>query len=75
MSLIKNNRSEKYPEMKLNPITLTFSDECKYLEKDFLRDYAAQSIKYIRLAFLLGLFLYSIFGILDGVLVPENSTC
>lgn len=69
---VKKDDLEGFPVMRLNPLNLTFAGEWTHLEKNFLRDYTAKSIKYIRLAFLLGLFFYSIFGILDAILMPEK---
>ncbi len=63
---------EEFPVMTINPLNLTFSDECKHLEQSFLNNYAAQSIKYIRQAFWVGIFFYSIFGILDAIIAPEK---
>jgi signal transduction histidine kinase len=69
---IEKNDLEEFPVMRLNPLNLTFAGEWTQLEQIFLRDYTSKSVKYIRLAFLLGIFLYSIFGILDSILMPEK---
>lgn len=53
---IKKNDLVEYPVMKLNPLNLTFAGEWAHLEQNFLSDYAAKSVKLIRLAFLLGIF-------------------
>jgi signal transduction histidine kinase len=49
-------------------LTLSFRG---YLEKDFLESYIQNSLRQVRIALLLGLCLYCIFGILDAWLVPE----
>lgn len=69
---IKKNDLVEYPVMRLNPLNLNFAGEWAHLEHNFLRDYAAKSVKTIRLAFLLGIFFYSLFGILDAILMPEK---
>ncbi len=68
----KKDGPEEFPVMKINPLDLTFSDECKHLEQSFLHDYATHSIKYIRQAFGVGIFFYAIFGILDAIIAPEE---
>ena len=54
--------------MNTNPVTLSFP---KDLEKDFFEEYFIKSLRHVRLALLLAIFFYSIFGILDAILVPE----
>lgn len=54
---------------EMNPITLSFpGDE----EHRFYEDYVQKSIKHVRVAALLGVFLYTIFGILDALVFPEG---
>lgn len=75
MGLEKNQLPEELkssPEMKLHPISLSFSGDWKHLEKEFLYSYNSKSVKYIRLAFLFGIFFYSIFGFLDAVMAPDK---
>ncbi|MCK4789160.1 MAG: PAS domain S-box protein, partial [Desulfobacteraceae bacterium] len=55
-------------EIKANLFTLSFPED---LEKAFLDDYFQKSLRHVRIALLLGLFFYGIFGILDAWLVPE----
>ena len=55
-------------DIKINLITLSFS---KDLEDDFLEEYFQKSLRHVRLALLLAIFFYGIFGILDAWLVPE----
>jgi class 3 adenylate cyclase len=58
--------------MKLNPITLSFSGELASVEEKFLDDYFIRSINQMRFSLLLGIFFYAIFGILDAELSPET---
>jgi len=53
---------------QVNWLTLSFP---KNLEKAFQDSYFRNSLRQVRIALLLGLFLYSVFGILDAWLVPE----
>ena len=55
-------------EIKLNYFTLSFPTE---LEQEFRRSHFRKSIRHVRIALLLALFIYGIFGILDAMLVPE----
>jgi hypothetical protein len=52
---------------RINWVTLSFSGD---LEKRFLESYFQDSLKQVRIALLMGLFLCSIFGFLDAWLVP-----
>jgi len=54
--------------LDLNPITLAFRD---YYEQEFLEKYFRDSIVQFRLAFALIIVLYSVFGVLDSLMVPE----
>ena len=62
------NRINPQSNFRLNFLTLSFGG---YLEKDFLENYIQNSLLQVRIALLLGLCLYCIFGILDAWLVPE----
>jgi PAS domain S-box-containing protein len=53
--------------VSVNFLTLSFP---KALEKEFLSDYYLKSIKHVRLAILLAVFFYSLFGILDAWMAP-----
>jgi len=55
-------------DFRINFITLSFPGA---LEDDFLADYFKKSLKHVRIALLLAIFFYSIFGLLDAWLVPE----
>jgi signal transduction histidine kinase/ActR/RegA family two-component response regulator len=58
-------------EMKLNPVTLSFSGDFKALETEFQRDYYQKFLKQIRYSVLLAICFYGLFGILDAKLIPE----
>jgi two-component system cell cycle sensor histidine kinase/response regulator CckA len=58
--------------MKLNLLTLKFSENSSKLEAPFLSDYYRVSLPHIRISLVLGALLYSAFGILDAVLMPEH---
>ena len=56
-------------DVEVNWLSLAFPDK---LEKDFLKDYLDKSLIHTRVALLLAIFFYGIFGILDAWLVPEE---
>ena len=58
--------------MKLNLLTLKFSGDSSKLEAPFLSDYYRVSLPHIRISLVLGALLYTIFGILDALLMPEQ---
>ena len=62
------NTSLSSESFKLNWLTLSFSGE---LEKVFLDNYFKNSLWHVRIAFLMGVFLYGFFGFLDAWMVPE----
>jgi PAS domain S-box-containing protein len=55
-------------DFRLNFFTLSFSE---VLENEFLADYFEKSLKHVRIALLIAIFFYSIFGLLDAWLAPE----
>ena len=55
-------------EIKVNLITLSFPRE---LEEAFLEDYFQRSLRHVRIALLLAIFFYGIFGILDAWIAPD----
>ena len=63
--VLSSNRADKF---RINWLTLSFSDD---LEKAFQDKFFQNSLRQARFAFLLAIFFYSIFGILDAWLVPE----
>ena len=56
-------------DIKLSWFSLAFPVK---LEKDFLQDYLNKSLIHTRVALLLAIFFYGIFGFLDAWLVPEE---
>jgi signal transduction histidine kinase len=61
----KTNSADYY---RINWLTLSFSGD---LEKTFQDGFFQNSLRQARIAFLLAIFFYSIFGVLDAWLVPE----
>ncbi|UCF91969.1 MAG: PAS domain S-box protein [Desulfobacterales bacterium] len=55
-------------EFNLNLFTLSFPPET---EKAFQKEYFTKSIRHVRIALLLAIFMYGIFGILDAWIAPE----
>ena len=55
-------------EMGLNRVTLSFPDE---REEVFLQKYYSDSLRQFRVAFVLVIALYGVFGFLDSVMVPD----
>jgi hypothetical protein len=56
---------------ELHPITLRFVDQ--RLGDSFQRDYFRDNLPYIRLAHVLGIFMWAVFGILARYLVPNDA--
>jgi signal transduction histidine kinase len=54
--------------IKINWLKLTFP---KDLEEEFLTDYNQKSLRHIRIALIIAIFFYGIFGFLDAGLFPE----
>ena len=57
--------------MNLHPVTLRFSGSDTQLEGEFQRYFFVHSLPVFRWGFVFGIFLYSIFGILDAMFMPE----
>ncbi len=55
-------------DVKVNWLTLSFPEK---LEKEYAVDYSNKALKHTRVAIVLAIFFYSIFGLLDAWLVPE----
>lgn len=58
-------------EPELHPITLRFVDQ--RLGDSFQRDYFRDNLPYIRIAHVLGIFMWAVFGILARYLVPDDA--
>ena len=57
-------------EMQLKLLTLSFRDESRFLEKEFLKDYYLKFINQVRISLFIAIIFYSLFGILDAELIP-----
>ena len=55
---------------KINPLTLRFLD-CE-LEQEFFDDYFEKVVRQVRIAIVVGIFLYGIFGVLDAFIIPDS---
>jgi signal transduction histidine kinase len=55
----------------MQTLTLRFRD--RELEKDFLESFYERTLPTVRMALLVGLFLYSIFGVLDRYIIPART--
>ena len=62
------NTTNSADNYRINWLTLSFSGD---LEKAFQDGFFQNSLRQARIAFLLAIFFYSIFGVLDAWLVPE----
>jgi len=62
------NTPSSSDNFKINWLTLSFSGD---LEKAFLDKYFQNSLWHVRMAFLMGVFLYGFFGFLDAWMVPD----
>jgi diguanylate cyclase (GGDEF)-like protein len=58
--------------MKLNPLTLKFSEDSSTLEIPFLSDYGRGSLLHVRISLVLGALLYAAFGGLDAAIMPQQ---
>ena len=56
-------------DFRINFFTLSFTED---IEKDYHRDQFRKSIQQIRLALVLGILFYGLFGILDFIMFPES---
>ena len=58
--------------MQLRWHDLRFTGPCAHLEAPFKATYIANSLGHVRLAAVLGLSLFVVFGVLDAMLIPEH---
>lgn len=65
---LRLTRNLSVTEMNINLISLTFEGG---LEKQFQKDYFKSSIRLLRISFILGVVYYSVFSILDWIIIPE----
>jgi signal transduction histidine kinase len=59
-------------EMTYNLFTLSFTGEWEHLEPEFIKSHFRESLTRIRIAVLIAMFFYSIFGFLDAIIVPDQ---
>lgn len=58
--------------MTYNILTLSFNGEWEHLEPEFIKSHFRESLVRIRVAILIAMFFYSIFGFLDAIIVPDQ---
>lgn len=56
-------------DTRMHPVTLRFTHD---LEREFQEEYYASTLPVVRLSMVLGILLYSIFGVLDTLIAPEQ---
>ncbi|RLC29033.1 MAG: hypothetical protein DRH32_08030 [Deltaproteobacteria bacterium] len=59
------NQVDSPKQMRVNPITLSFTKECAHLEKTFTRVYQEKSVALLRYAIIIALVTWSSIGFLD----------
>ena len=64
-----HDHNHSFGKMNINFFTLAFPGD---LEKHFIEDYFEKSKKHVRIALILAIFFYGIFGVLDAWLVPDQ---
>jgi two-component system, cell cycle sensor histidine kinase and response regulator CckA len=76
MNLVQNKIDVAIPysmlRVSLNPLTLVFSGSDKLLEAPFRRAYFSNSLDHVRRCKLYAILFFSIFGILDALVFPEQ---
>lgn len=58
-------------DWRLNPFTLSFAGNMKYLESGFRKDYFNRSINPFRFSIILAILIYDLFAYLDVIMFPE----
>jgi len=58
-------------DLQLNLFTLSFYGTNHYLEQEFIEFYFEEKLPQIRIAIIIGVFIFSLFGILDAVLADR----
>ena len=76
MNLTKNKIDVAIPysmlRVSLNPVTLTFTGNHKYLEKPFREAYFSNSLDHVRRCKLYAALFFGLFGLLDVFVFPEQ---
>jgi serine/threonine protein kinase len=65
-----DNSPDAGADVRMNPLTLRFDD--RDLEREFEEEYYARTLIQARWALIVGLFLYSVYGVVDFWLAPEQ---
>jgi diguanylate cyclase (GGDEF)-like protein len=73
MSIIKSTKEQSPNRANLNPFTLAFQHNQQHLEAAYGNVYFKKSIKQIRFAMVLSIFVYGVFAWLDIYAVPEKT--
>ncbi len=58
--------------MTYNFFTLSFTGEWEHLEPEFIKSHFRESIVWVRIALVIAIFFYTIFGILDAIIAPDQ---
>jgi signal transduction histidine kinase/ActR/RegA family two-component response regulator len=70
VSPFNQSASNDQSTMHVNRFTLTFIGDTAMLEEPFQRDYALRTMLHVRVALLMGILMYGLFGILDALILP-----
>lgn len=65
-----DNSPDADVDVKMHPLTLRFAD--RDLEKEFEEEYFTRTLIQVRWALIVGLLLYSVYGVVDSWLAPEH---
>ena len=65
-----DNAPDAGVDVRMHPLTLRFDD--RDLEREFEEEYYARTLIQARWAIMVGLFLYSVYGVVDFWLAPEQ---
>lgn len=58
--------------MTYNFFTLSFTGKWAHLEPEFIRYHFRESLTWMRIALVIAIFFYAVFGILDTIMVPDK---
>src|SRR5258705_4451433 len=65
-----DNSPDADVDVKMHPLTLRFDD--RDLEREFEEEYFTRTLIQVRWALIVGLLLYSVYGVVDTWLAPEH---
>jgi len=66
-----NQSTSPSVDLKLNPLTLSFSEDQSELETLFLTDYLGSNLKHLRLCHFIAIFFYGLTAVTEFILFPE----